>query len=122
MVERENMKEIDFEFTRGDTCPLVFNLLDENGNEIEIENQDEIYLTFKKNYNTKDIVLQKRFSTQEIIKEDRQYKTILAQTDTANLKYGTYVFDICIKSGDYVQTIALGTMTLTNESAFINNM
>lgn len=114
-------KEFDIEFPRGDTPPLKFNLLDENKQLIELKEQDELYFTVKKSYGTSEVVFQKRYSTGDIQKANDGYKVFIQHIDTANLNYGTYVFDISIKSGDYVATLAIGTITLTNEVTHISN-
>lgn len=114
-------KEIDIEFPRGDTCPLKFNLLDNNKNPLELTTNDEMYFTVKKNFNTREVVFQKKFSYGEIQKDDDGYKLILTSEDTAQLNYGSYVFDICIKSTDLTKTLAIGTLTLTNEVTFKSN-
>ena len=56
-------KEYDIEFPRGDTCPLKFNLLDENNNFIELTENDEMYFTVKKGYGTNEYIFQKKYST-----------------------------------------------------------
>lgn len=112
-------KEFDFEFPRGDTTPITFNVKDSNGN--ELTNFDEIYFTMKKNYNTGEMILQKRLTRGNITYEDGQFNLILGHKDTANLNYGKYVYDIEVKSGQYFKTICIGTIQLTNESTFISN-
>lgn len=110
-------KEFDFEFPRGDTCPISFDLTDVDGNELKQENM-EITFTAKKNYNTTEIVIQKRISSEEIKLEGKKGYLLLNHNDTYNLNYGNYVYDIEVRSGDYYKTVAIGTFTLTNESTF----
>lgn len=114
-------KEQDIEFPRGDTCPLKFNLLDSNKNLLELTPTDELYFTVKKNFNTSEVLFQKKFSSGDIQRDNDGYKLILTSNDTAGLKYGSYVFDICIKSTDFVQTLVIGQLTLTNEVTFKSN-
>lgn len=114
-------EEFDIEFPRGDTCPLKFNLLDNKSNTLELTPADEMYFTVKKNFNTPTVIFQKKFSEGDIEKDEDGYKIILTSEDTASLNYGSYVFDICIKSTDLVRTVARGTVTLTNEVTFISN-
>lgn len=113
-------KEFDFEFPRGDTCPVSFNITDSNGNSLDISSS-EIYFTIKNNYNTSEYVLQKKKSANKITVNGNKCSLVLTHDDTANLKYGNYVYDIQIKSGDYVKTLCLGTITLTNESTWKAN-
>ena len=63
-------KEFDFEFPRGDTCPLSFTIHDSEKN--ELSNFDEIYFTLKKNYTQNDYLLQKRLSRKEITYSENQ--------------------------------------------------
>lgn len=114
-------KEYDIEFPRGDTCPLKFNLLDKNNNLIELSQSDEMYFTVKKSFNTSNVIFQKKFTSGNIVKEDDGYKLILTSDDTGNLNYGSYVFDLCLKSTDLVSTLAIGHLTLTNEVTFKSN-
>lgn len=51
-------KEYDFEFPRGDTCPVKFDVVDNNGNALDLSTVSEIYFTLKKNYNTATAILQ----------------------------------------------------------------
>lgn len=113
-------KEFDFEFPRGDTCPISFDITDSEGNSLDLSSS-EIYFTLKKNYNTTNYILQKKKSTSGITIDGKQGSLVLTHNDTAELSYGNYVYDIQIKSGDYVKTLVLGTITLTNESTFKAN-
>ncbi len=114
-------KEYDFEFPRGDTCPITFELIDSNKQIIQLSNSGEIYFTMKKNYNTTNYILQKRYSLGEITHTDNKYSLMLHSGDTAKLNYGSYVYDICVKSGDLTITVCKGQITLTNEATFISN-
>lgn len=112
-------KEFDIEFTRGDTCPIKFSLVDNNGTILELKPSDELYFTVKDNFNTTTEKLQKTYGNGDITKEeDGRYKVVIEATDTANWNYGSYVWDLCLVSTDYTRTIAIGTLTLTNEVTF----
>lgn len=113
-------KEFDFEFPRGDTCPVSFEVTDSKGNELDLSTS-EIYFTLKKNYNTQNYILQKKKSNSGITVDGKKGSLVLTHNDTAELNYGNYVYDIQIKSGDYVKTLAMGTITLTNESTWKAN-
>jgi len=113
-------KEFDFEFPRGDTCPVSFTITDSAGEGIDLSTA-EIYFTMKKSYATQEYILQKKKSTYGITIDGNNCSLILTHNDTANLKYGNYVYDIQVKSGDYVKTLVLGTITLTNESTWKAN-
>lgn len=112
-------KEFDIEFTRGDTCPIKFSLVDSNGTILELKQSDELYFTVKDNFNTTTEKLQKTYGNGDITKEeDGSYKLVIEAEDTNNWKYGSYVFDICLVSGDYTRTVVIGNLTLTNEVTF----
>ena len=113
-------KEFDFEFPRGDTQPVSFDITDSQGNELDFTDT-EVYFTMKKNYNTTAYILQKKKTNGEITINGKKGSLVLTHNDTAELNYGSYVYDIQVKSGDYVKTLVLGTITLTNESTFKAN-
>ena len=109
-------KEVNFAFPRGDTCPVKFNLLDEKSQPIILKNGDELYFTVKQGYKKTDpIIIQKKFSTGDITQVNEMCSLVIETEETNDLEYGTYVFDICLVSGDYVHTFAIGKMALTNE-------
>ena len=114
-------KQIDIEFTRGDTIPVSFTLLDAEGNVLELTNGDELYATVKKTISDKNFLFQKRYTAGDIVFEDGVYKFTIQSSDTNTLPYGMYVMDICLKSGDFVRTVALGDITITDEVTFVNN-
>ena len=112
-------KEFDIEFPRGDTCPLKFKLTDKDENVLTLTGSDELYFTVKDNYNTSTVKLQKKYSTGGIVQEeDGYYKLIITADDTDDWNYGSYVFDIEVVSGNYTRTVAIGTLTITNEVTF----
>lgn len=114
-------KEFDIEFPRGDTCPLKFSLVDSKGNAVTLKEGDELYFTLKKNYNTKEFITQKKYTRNEITQKDGECSLTIESSDTNKLNYGTYVFDISLKSGTYRKTLCIGQITLTNESTFVDN-
>jgi hypothetical protein len=114
-------KDFEFEFPRGDTCPITFTLIDKNKNPVNLKPGDELYLTVKHNFNESNYIFQKKYSNDEIVKEDDKYTVTIESSDTNTLNYGTYVYDICLKSRDYRKTLCIGQFTLTNESTFVGN-
>lgn len=113
-------KEFDFEFPRGDTCPVSFELTDSAGNALNMDSA-EIYFTMKKNYKTQEYILQKRYSAGEITVEDTTASFVLGHYDTGNLDFGSYVYDIQFVSGDLVSTLIKGEINLTDEATWIDN-
>lgn len=112
---------MDVEMIRGDTQPLKFQIKDNEGNILQMSAEDELIFTVKKNYNTKQTILQKKLSTNDITYKNGWYLFTLKHEDTANLKYGTYVYDIQLMSEGIVATLVLGTITLTQEVTHIEN-
>jgi hypothetical protein len=108
---------VDIEFIRGDTQIFRFQVQDANGNPIELKADDNLYFTVKQNANSEDILIQKRYPD-SITYSDGYFNFILNSEDTSELAYGTYNYDIELKSGDYVKTLGLGTITLTEEITF----
>lgn len=108
---------MDLEFTRGDTQYIKFQLRDGNGELLELKKSDNLYFTVKENQNSKKILIQKKFPT-EIQYSDGYYVFEIASEDTSDLAYNTYQYDIELKSGNYVKTLGLGTITLTDEITF----
>lgn len=105
---------MDVEFTRGDTQFLKFKLEDLEGNTIELTNEDNIYFTVKQNQHSKKILIQKKYPDSMKYTDGYFYFT-LDSADTANMNYGTYQYDIELKSKEFVKTLGLGTLTLTEE-------
>lgn len=105
---------MDFEFTRGDTFQFRFKLQDKSGETLELDKGTEIYFTVKKNRNSKKVLIQKKLNS-GIERQDDFYYVRINADDTSNLAYGTYNYDIEFKDDDFVKTITLGQMTLTDE-------
>lgn len=105
---------MDLEFIRGDTQIIRFALRNALGEPIELNKDANLYFTVKKDYNSTKREFQKRYPT-DIKYEEGYYYIEIASQDTAELNYGSYVYDIELKSGSYVKTLGLGTITLTEE-------
>ena len=115
-------KEYDIEFVRGDTCPITFNLVDAEGNELDIDNAN-IYFTVKNTYNDSNYLFQKTYSGGTITQDGNKFSLTILPTDTESLNYGRYVYDICVVSSDTLvkSTLVRGSITLTNEVTFATN-
>lgn len=114
---------MDFEFSRGDTKKFKFRLKDAVGKNLKLGSNDKLYVTFKKNSNSKEIVIQKKLGNGiELNEEDGYYHVTLNSEDTANLDYGTYGYDIELKTSDgLVKTLIIGSITLTEEYTHIGD-
>lgn len=117
-----DVAEADYEIIRGDTSIVgPFQIRDANENVLKLDSTDEMYFTIKKSYTNNDYILQKKLSTDEIKYKNGVYYVILEHNDTAELDYGTYVYDFEIISEELVKTILMGTITLTNEVTHKSN-
>lgn len=108
---------MDLEFTRGDTQFIKFQLKDGEGNAIEPSIDDVLYFTVKQNANSSKVLIQKKYPD-SMNYTDGYFCFSFDSEDTSNLPYGTYQYDIELKSGDYVKTLGFGTITLTEEITF----
>lgn len=110
---------MDFEFTRGDTKVFKFKLKDKNGEVLNLASTDKMYLTAKKSATSKEIAFQKTLGNGIELKSDGYYYVTINSEDTANLAYGTYGYDIQIKTATgIVKTLLIGSITLTEEYTF----
>lgn len=117
------MKSKDFEFTRGDTKTIVFQIIDLNGNPLEATD-GELYFTFKENEKTQNYIFQKTLSNGGIVKEGDILRIPIKHKDTATLKVDKdYYYDICYISSDksYVETLVDGNFTFTREATWLAN-
>ena len=108
---------MDLEFTRGDTQFIKFQLKDGLENPIQPTANDNLYFTVKQNKNSSKVLIQKKYPESMEYTEGYFYFTLNSE-DTSNLPYGTFEYDIELKSGDYVKTLGFGTITLTDEITF----
>jgi hypothetical protein len=107
---------MDFEFPRGDTKIFKFNLKDKNGEELSLSNTDKLFFTVKKSTKTDIVIFQKTLGNGIEYQSDNYYHVTINSDDTAELPYGTYMYDIELKTATgIVKTLILGTITLTDE-------
>lgn len=117
------IKKFNFDFPRGNTCPITFNLVNVQQEPFELAEGDEIYFTIKKIYTMKKFLLQKKLSNGDVTIEGNVATIILNEEDTANLDFGKYDYDIKFKSQEenYTKTLVIGTIELTKEVTWIEN-
>lgn len=110
---------LKIEMVRGDYQKIKFKI--KNGNLLEF---DEIYITFKKNCYTDEMILQKRLSSNEIIKdEEGNYHFEILPFETEKLDYGKYMFDIelCKENNPKIKKTFLGELEIMKEVTFVCN-
>lgn len=110
----------NIKMTRGDSRAFRFQRLDFEGEPIT-EVPDTLYFTVKRNFNTKDYLFQKKLDDFTYDEENKVWKFIIEPTDTEDLPYGLYVYDIQVVQNDFKTTIAKGDFRLTDEATFIGN-
>lgn len=112
-------KTIDYEFPRGDSFNLKkFRITDKNKNVIQLTDAEQLYCTVKTDANNNKVLFQKRKNEGIELGADGYYHITVEPADTNNLDYGTYVYDIQLKSTnpkELVKTLFNGTITLTDE-------
>lgn len=107
---------MDLEFTRGDTKVFKFKLQDKNGVDLKLSNTDKLFLTAKRNPKSTSVSFQKTLNNGIELKDDDYYYVTINSDDTAKLSYGTYGYDIEIKTASgVVRTLLIGSITLTEE-------
>ena len=102
-------------FVRGDSLSFKFLISLKEGEEIQIEDIEELYVTCRQYPNSKaPILFQKELKDVKI--ENGYCHVVFEPKDTENLEYGLYYFDteITLKNG-YRKT-RLYTFTLTEET------
>lgn len=109
---------MDIELIRGDTFMFKFQRKNLSNDVIKTKSQ-KMWFTVKKNYKTTEKLIEKTLKDNTIIfDKDSYYHIRLNHEDTTNLKYKDYVYDIQVENDGYVQTIGMGTITITNEVTF----
>lgn len=106
------------EFIRGDTAKYKFQRHDADGNVITTK-ADNIYFTVKVNGYSDEILLQKTIDDMEF-DENYFYHFVIEPSDTDDLKYGTYRYDIEIIQ-DNVKTTTVGELILDEEITFTSD-
>lgn len=116
------MLEKDLKLTRGDTGMYAVDLRDANGNEMAFNEGIKMYFTVKANANTTDVSFQKSIGNGITYSQtDKKYHIVISPTDTANLNYGFYLYDITVKKENDRFTVVKGKFTIDYEVTFIEN-
>ena len=110
---------MEISMVRGDLETRTFQIRSpdgQGGTEPFTETLDDIYLTVKKNPNTRDFKFQKRLSNGTILPlGDGTYQFTIRPEDTDGIDYGEYGFDIeIVKDGEIKKTFT-GIFRVTEE-------
>lgn len=109
------MKNI-FSMVRGDTQAFEIEIL-ENDTPVTV---DSIYFTVKNDAITDEVLFQKKLND-GITLTDNIYNIIIDPSDTDNLDYGKYAYDIEIIKNSVKKTIVVGVLEISEEITFTNN-
>lgn len=113
------MAELSIIMPRGDK--RLFKFCIRAGETLQTD-MDEIYFTVKNTFRASNYIFQKRLTLGEItLGEDNYYHSSIDPSDTDELDYGVYKFDIEIIRGTEIKQTAVGTLTLTDEATFASN-
>lgn len=99
---------------RGDYAKKYFVRKDAQGNVIT-SIPEKIYFTVKRDEYSKEVLIQKRLNDGITVDENYVYTIEFNASDTDNLQFDEYVYDIEIKNGDKPKTIQIGTLEITSE-------
>lgn len=106
------------EFIRGDTAKFKFRRHDAEGNIIG-DKADAIYFTVKTNGYSNEVLLQKTIEDMDF-DENYYYHFTIEPSDTDNLQYGTYQYDVeVIQDGN--KTTTRGELILDEEITFVGD-
>lgn len=117
------------EIPRGDYRQIYLSLDLTSGDPLDLAENEDIILTIKKNYDTKNIIFQKSIYEGTMVKdvnEEGQIKYVfdLNPEDTINLRYGNYVGDLkIVKNTDTnpePETLDLVKIKVTKEATNIS--
>ena len=114
----------DISLIRGDTGKFIINLVNQDESQIVLGEGDQIYFTVKDNYEINDFVLQKKIGDGITLGDDNKYHLLLNSSDTDNLNFKTYVYDIAVVIGSEVKekrTVKRGNFTIDYEVTHAGN-
>lgn len=94
--------------TRGDDITLAIVLIDQNGNEYDLQEGDELIFSVKKDFRSKETVLCKHIYTKQLL---------ISHEDTVGLDFGNYIYDVQLhfSSGQIFTVISPSKMIILPE-------
>lgn len=110
------------QITRGDTKNYKFKRVNKTDDSVITTRPDTMYLTVKFDYNVDNVLFQKELDNGiKFDEETSYYYFTIKPSDTNELPYGKYVYDIEVTDHGKVTTIAIGEIDLTEEVTFYTN-
>jgi hypothetical protein len=101
---------------RGDTQSFELEITENN----ESVTVDSIYFTVKNDTHTEEVLFQKKLNDGITLTND-VYNITIDPSDTDNLDYGRYAYDIEIIKNSIKKTIAVGVLDIKEEVTFVIN-
>jgi hypothetical protein len=98
-------------FIRGDTERIKFELTDVNGNELILSPTTEIRFSVKRNFRETLVLFQKKLND-GIEYIDNYFVITIRAIDTEGLEPSTYMYDLEIRDGEEVKTLAIDELIL----------
>lgn len=98
----------NLEVTRGDTAKYRLKILTSNDVEITTNDITNIYFSVKENFKNTDVLLQKQLNDGITLGEDGYYHIVISSTDTDELSFGDYYYDIQLNITNEKYTIVKG--------------
>ena len=112
------------EIVRGDTLKLSFTRLDSNGDAIK-STPSAIYFTVKDSTSSNTVLFQKTIEDMSMNSETGKWTFYITPSDTNELYYGSYKYDIEVKDildeQEYTKTIAIGDFKIKEEVTFVSD-
>lgn len=105
-----------FSMVRGDTQSFGLEITENN----ESVTVDSIYFTVKNDTHTNEVLFQKKLND-GITLTDNIYNITIDPSDTENLDYGKYAFDIKIIKNSIKKRPIVGILDITDEVTFACN-
>lgn len=104
------------EITRGDTKSFKFQRRKKGTGEVITQKADKAFFTVKTSVYSKNYLFQKRLDNGISYNEqDNYYRFTIEPSDTDELDFDDYVFDIEVIANNRKKTISKGTLTVTTE-------
>lgn len=108
------------EIPRGDLRFFKINL--KNNNNIVDIDLDDLYFTVKDDTYQEKVLFQKKLSNNTITKDENgSYHFKIEPSDTDNLTYGIYSFDVEVYKENVLKKTIVGLLTITEEVTFASN-
>lgn len=112
---------MEIRLIRGDTLDLRF--CRKNAQGIIKDKPEQMYFNVKKNSKKTDYVIQKKLGDGITYNEENNYYYFtIESSDTKDLKYGNYIFNIKVITNNKVKTICAGEFIISDEIAFMEGV